>query len=378
MAEESAEVGNVLTRKVGPLPVAAWAGIAIVVWYIVRKKTSSASTSSTTVATGTPAGTEPGTEGTDPAGNTGLIDPATGYVYGTPEDLAALGQGNQSDTGSSGGSSSTQTYTTNAAWEDAAINYLVGLGTDPTEANGAIAAYLASQTLSTTQQAEVNEAIQALGAPPQPPAPTTSTPVVNPPGTGGGPYAANPPTGLAVSAATSSTISLKWNASKGATGYTVKYTPAGQAAQTQTTSQPQITLSGLKPQTSYAISVQATPADAGDGSATTTVTTSYGVVGGPTPPKTGSGGTVDLSPGQVIQVPYTLTPQVNATAAGKKFGKSIASLQQVNPGLSATATSGTIQIPYLVRSGDTVTSIAAKFGISAEHLEQVLSQEGVV
>jgi len=31
-----------------------------------------------------------GTQGTDPAGNTGTIDPATGFVYGSPEDLAVL------------------------------------------------------------------------------------------------------------------------------------------------------------------------------------------------------------------------------------------------------------------------------------------------
>lgn len=375
MAEESEQVGNVLTRKVGPLPVVAWAGIAVVVWYVVRKKTATPAATTTAVAG---SGNEPGTEGTDPAGNTGLIDPATGYVYGTPEDLAALGQQNESSTGSSGGTSTTQTYTTNAAWEDAAINYLVGLGTDPVEANSAIAAYLTSQTLTTTQQAEVNEAIQALGAPPQPPSPASSTPVVNPPGGGGGPYAANPPTGLAVTGTTSTTISLKWNASKGATGYTIKYTPAGQAAQTLTTTQPQVTLSGLKPQTAYAISVQATPADAGAGSATTNVTTPYGVVGGPTPPATGAGGAVDLKPGQVIQVPYTLTPSMNATAAAKKFGITIEHLQQVNPGLSATATSGTVQIPYLIKNGDTVPSVASAFGISVEHLEQVLAQEGVV
>jgi hypothetical protein len=31
-----------------------------------------------------------GQSGTDPAGNTGTIDPATGFVYGSPEDLAVL------------------------------------------------------------------------------------------------------------------------------------------------------------------------------------------------------------------------------------------------------------------------------------------------
>lgn len=31
-----------------------------------------------------------GATGTDPAGNTGMIDPATGFVYGSPEDTSAL------------------------------------------------------------------------------------------------------------------------------------------------------------------------------------------------------------------------------------------------------------------------------------------------
>jgi hypothetical protein len=372
MSEEAGELKQLATRKVGPLPVIAWGGIAVVAWYVVSKrKTSAAQGATTTSATGS----EPGTEGTDPAGNTGLIDPATGYVYGTPEDLAALDQQNQSSGGSSGGSGGTstaQTYTTNSAWEVAAINYLVGLGVDPTEANSAIAAYLGSQTLSTTQQAEVNDAITALGAPPQPPSPATTTPVVNPPGSGTS--ATNPPTGLVATATTATTVNLKWNSTTNATGYMVTYTAPGNAAQTLSTSVPYATLGSLKPQTTYSISVQATPADAGAGSATATVTTPYGAVGGGQTPVTPG---TPLAPGQQIEVNYQLSPQLNATAAANKFGINIAHLQQVNPGLSATATSGVVKIPYLVGKGDTVNSIASKFGISVEDLELQLQNQGI-
>ena len=58
------------------------------------------------------AGAAQGVQGTDPAGNTGVIDPATGFVYGSPEDLAILqgeatsgyGGNNPGDGSGSGGS----------------------------------------------------------------------------------------------------------------------------------------------------------------------------------------------------------------------------------------------------------------------------------
>jgi hypothetical protein len=370
MAEESAEVGSVFMKKVGPLPVIAWAGIAGVVYYVVKKRAAAGGAATAAPAAANNSG-EAGSMGTDPAGNTGLIDPSTGYVYGTPADQAALaanGIGGGSPGGSPGGSSTSQTYTTNTAWEDAAINYLVGLGVDPTGANSAIAAYLTSQSLSTTQQAEVNEAVQALGAPPQPPSPATSPPVVSPPGVSG-PYATNPPTGLAQSSVTSTSASLKWNSTTGAKGYTVTYTPAGGAAQTQTVSQPYVTLGGLKPQTSYAVSVQATPADSGAGSATTTVTTPYGVVQGGNPVIPGSA----LQPGQQLLIPANGT----GTQVAAAHGISVQHLQQFNPGMSSNQ-NGSWQVPYNVNKGDTLQSIAAKFGISPEHLSSILQSQGVV
>lgn len=272
---------DALKQKVGPLPLYAWLAIFAGVWYYFQKK----NTSSTTGATGaTP------NQQTDPAGNIGTIDPATGYVYGTPEDLAALAANNSTGTGSStvGGTSGSTVagqYTDNNSWGVAAINYLVGIGIDPTTANEAIESYLASQSLTANQQADVNLAIQALGAPPQPPGPvgnnpspvaggtggsgTTTGGTIPPPsggsGTGGTPgagtgsgtsaptppssgsstpvvtppsstksvvTATNPVTGLVISQKNRTSLQVKWNAAKNATGYHILCTDSATKAVT--------------------------------------------------------------------------------------------------------------------------------------------------
>lgn len=173
-----------LSQKVGPLPLGIWVVAGGGIFYYVSKRNKASATGAN--------------QQTDPAGNIGSIDPATGYVYGTPEDTAALAANNAgggSGTGSSGTGTSAQTYPDNASWGRAAVNYLVGIGVDPTEANQAISLYLASQSLTTQQQADVNLAIQALQAPPSLPGPTGSNPppVVKPPGGGGGGHHPPPP-----------------------------------------------------------------------------------------------------------------------------------------------------------------------------------------
>lgn len=173
------KAGSFLTRKVGPLPLGVWLVAAIgIYWYMSRKSSAGGSGSS---------GPGPGNQ-TDPAGNTGYIDPSTGYVYGSPEDTAGLQQaGQQSGTGS--GSSQNPavgtTYDSNNSWGRAAINYLVGLGIDAATANQAVQLYLTSQLLTTSQQGDVNLAIQGLGPPPDLPGPVTGNPppVTTPPGT---------------------------------------------------------------------------------------------------------------------------------------------------------------------------------------------------
>ena len=69
-----------LKQKVGPLPLGVWLAGGLGAWYYLQRKQAAPATSAT-------AGTA-----TDPAGNTGIIDPLTGYVYDSPQDIAALQQ----------------------------------------------------------------------------------------------------------------------------------------------------------------------------------------------------------------------------------------------------------------------------------------------
>lgn len=262
---------NAFTRKLGPFPVWVWGlGLAAVI-YLFRGKLS---------------GGGGGGQQTDPAGNVGTIDPATGYVYGTPQDQAGLAAQNSTSTGTSSSSGSTVggQYADNSSWGRAAVNYLVGLGVDPTSANEAIQQFLGSQTLTPQQQGLVNLAVQGIGAPPQLPGPTgTPPPPVNTP-PAGVVYATNPPNGFVVRGTTGNTISVKWNASTNATGYTVRYgrdsntSDGSMSVGSNTTS---ATIGGLTPGTLYHVTVQATPAKDSTGFASTTATTDYAGVGGP-------------------------------------------------------------------------------------------------
>lgn len=263
---------DAFTRKLGPAPVWVWGiGLALLI-YLYRKRQGA--------STG---------QATDPAGNVGTIDPATGYVYGSMQDQNALAARNSTSTDTSTPSSSTTggQYADNASWGRAAVNYLVGLGEDPTSANEAVQQYLSSQTLTPQQQAMVNLCIQGIGAPPQLPGPTGTPPppVTTPPG--GVVYATNPPNGLTVSAHTAASITLKWNAATNATGYTVRYgrdanvTDGSVSVGSGTTT---ATVGGLSAGTLYYVRVQATPAKDSDAFASTTASTDKASGGGTTPP----------------------------------------------------------------------------------------------
>lgn len=279
MAEETEAAGkglDVLKQKIGPLPLGVWLIAAVGIWWYIGHKSGSSSTGTT-----------------DPAGNVGTIDPKTGYVYGSSQDQAGLAQqsggtGASSATNdtSSSGSTTAGTYATNSQWASAAINYLVGLGVDPTAANEAIQQYLGSQQLTSAQQADVNLAIQALGAPPDLPGPVGTQPgqIVTPPDNTV--YAANPPTGLTVSGATSNTVTLKWNATANASGYKVSYGKSATASDGSTSVDSTVTsttVGSLTPGTLYYFQVQATPAKAGAGFASTSSTTTNTPTPSPTP-----------------------------------------------------------------------------------------------
>lgn len=244
-----------LKTKIGPVPLGVWLVIGLGVFLYVQRS------SSKTAAGGTQ---------TDPAGNTGTINPATGYVYNSPEDKAAQSglnspstSGGGNDTGGGSNSTTAGTYATNADWERAALNYLVGRGIDPAVATQALQNYLSSQPLPTDEQADVNLAIQALGAPPQLPSNTQTNP--NPVGSVN---ASNPVTGLAINPRDTSahTLSLQWTPVANASGYTVGYGKApGQFTWSTSTpgGQPGVTIGVLDPGTTYYFRVQATPAASG-------------------------------------------------------------------------------------------------------------------
>lgn len=281
MAEEDAALsglGETLTKKAGPFPLWVYiVGVGGAYWYLKKKQAASSSSGTTG-------------QQTDSAGNVGVIDPDTGYVEGSVQDDAALAAMNNgpgaTSTGSSGSTTAGQ-YATNEDWARAAINYLVGIGVDPTSANAAITQFIGSQTLTSEQQGEVNLAIQALGAPPNPPTPGGSPGGIVTPPSGGTTYATNPPTGLAVASKTSSTIAVKWNKTTNASAYTVTYWTGSAPHQTQTVSgtAASATLTGLKAGALYTIQVQAMPAKPGDPSASITATTTAAPSGGQPPTK---------------------------------------------------------------------------------------------
>ena len=273
MAEEGAVAGGgdftkSLGKKVGPLPLGAWIVIGgVIAWYVWKKQKGASSGSGAA---------------TDSAGNVGTIDPATGYVYGSSQDSAALSAGTDSGTGTSStgvtsGSTTAGTYADNNAWARAAINFLVGLGVDPSVANEAVQQYLASQVLTPEQQGDVNLAIQGIGSPPELPGPigTAPTSLTTPssPSNGTTVTASNPPSGLVATPASTS-VSLLWGSVTNATGYTVAYGTTSAASDgTQTVTGTSATVGGLNPGTMYYFTVQATPAKTGDPHASTTATT---------------------------------------------------------------------------------------------------------
>jgi hypothetical protein len=238
--------GTVSIPGVGKLPVwAVLAGVGVVVVLIIRNKSASSSTAAGTA--------------TDPAGNVGIIDPATGYVVGSPQDQAGLAANAAASTASTGGTAGTSTtdqitngppFTSNAAWSQYAISVLSGNGYDAGTLSAELGAYLSGQPVTTSQQSDINAAIAVAGWPPvagsngQPPGIHVSGSTTSTGGTGTGAASAGAgtpaptgtpappsvirtaPTGFRVVNVTNGdNVALAWNPVKGATGYVVAYGP---------------------------------------------------------------------------------------------------------------------------------------------------------
>lgn len=113
---------------------------------------------------------------------TGDIDPATGYVYGTPEDLAALaaqgtdlGGGVSSVGGGSSiippGASVGTGYSSNGQWVQAVVQYMTdnGLVEDPTQLSAALGKYITGASIDpndTNSISLIQQAIAVEGYPP--------------------------------------------------------------------------------------------------------------------------------------------------------------------------------------------------------------------
>ena len=254
-------IGATLAKKVGPFPLGVWAAAGVgAIWYMEKKKSGSVSTAAQQSQTG---------YGTDPAGNTGYIDPSSGYVYGSAEDIAALqSQGlvgqNSYNTGGTGATSGTGASGSSTA----------GTGTADTS----------GQTTGATSPSGTSTGTvwtDPFGAPTNVP-PATPTTGAAAPKSNSWRYPA--PSGLQASAVSDSGYSLSWNAVQGPNGqkpssYTVAtYTASGQKvdqfnAGGTSTKEYGSGGKGLKPGTSYHTNVWANGGPLAPSNASVVVTT---------------------------------------------------------------------------------------------------------
>jgi hypothetical protein len=218
------------------------AGLAIVGFLYIRNKNSSsaantAASTSIDPATGYAYGSPEDLAALAEQQQTGTIDPSTGYAYGSAQDTAALA----AQSGSSGYynpvGTTTSTITTNAEWEQEAESLLASSGYNGTTVAAALNAYLAGLPLTSDQQSIVQVALAEAGNPPvgsfsiipvqTPPAGTTTTPNPTAPGspapTG---VVKTAPTGFRVVSVTGGdNVNLAWNPVAGANGYVIAYGP---------------------------------------------------------------------------------------------------------------------------------------------------------
>jgi hypothetical protein len=164
------DIKATLTRKIGPLPAIGWAGIVGAIFVGFKYYESSKSNKATDAAVADAVTTLP-----DAVGDIGSSgDFSNGY-------------GNATGNGAGLGSSTTNSYVDaapddNQTWGKRAINYLLSLGVNPTDAATAIASYInqTGQALNSVQSAALQSALQHYGAPPDgliTPPPTTPPPI---------------------------------------------------------------------------------------------------------------------------------------------------------------------------------------------------------
>jgi hypothetical protein len=243
--------------------------------YRVRKQNAAnaaatAAANAAAQAPGTGAGTSDGT------------DPATGFPYGSAEDAAALtaqaGYISPTDYLSSGGGSGgygggyyPQQFTSNAAWAQAAEQYMTSVpGADATAIGNALGKYITGQPVTPDMQSLIDQAIAFEGYPPVagpngfPPSVNTA----NPGSTGSDGNSGHPtptPTGTVpatpgnvhVVKVGSDQVGLAWNAVPGATSYRIRATYQGNLAGQGFPTSPGGTIHNLTPNHTYTFHVAA-------------------------------------------------------------------------------------------------------------------------
>lgn len=156
--------------KIGKVPVwAAGVGMAAVVviyLYYRRSKMPATSQAAQTAATST----------FDP----NAIDPQTGLTYGSEQGGASNPIGNYLNQNPTNPAfpvglnpQGVPAPVTNVQWSRLAFDQLIAQGDDPTTVENALAKYLAGSPLSDVENAIVNQALKAFGAPPEGLIPTT-------------------------------------------------------------------------------------------------------------------------------------------------------------------------------------------------------------
>lgn len=125
---------NILTKQVGPLPVGAW-GVVIVgalgMAYMFNKGQSATPDESLLAEPGVGVG-----------GGQFVYDPPTSVTPETPE-------------------------ATNIVWQGKAWSYLISKGHNPSQVGTALSKYLSGESLSSVEQGLVDQALLAIGVPPE-------------------------------------------------------------------------------------------------------------------------------------------------------------------------------------------------------------------
>lgn len=142
---------KVLTRKVGPLPGWVWVALAVggyVAYQWYRKRNAP-----TTIGTDTSTGTDSGT----PSDSTGASSVDGGLGAGSIDTGVTSAPVTATPAGPR----------TNGDWARMAVAYLVTKGHTPIQASNAVSNYLGRKPLTDNQRQMINQAIRAIGSPPE-------------------------------------------------------------------------------------------------------------------------------------------------------------------------------------------------------------------